>query len=168
MNLNLSDYKLVQPSSIKKIKSNKKMYDLVLEENHTFFVFLDDNNIVLSHNCDGHHIAALLINFFHKWFPHVIEDGRLLKLVTPLVVCDFNNKRKYFYSLEDFNIFTKENKVTNVNYLKGLGSLSIDDWKYVMTNRSMFQILNDRSSDKYLEIVFGDFPDKRKTWLERG
>jgi len=113
---------------------------------------------------DGQHISSLIINFFHKWFPHVIEDGRLFKLVTPLVACDHKNSRKYFYSLEEFSNFTE--KITNVNYLKGLGSLSINDWQHVMANKTLFQILNDRSSKRFLDIAFGDSATKRKKWLE--
>jgi len=115
---------------------------------------------------DGQHISALIINFFHKWFPHIIEEGRLFKLITPLVVCDFKNGRKYFLSSEEFNKFAKDRKLSNVNYLKGLGSLSIDDWKYVMTDRVLFQLVEDRSSDRFLDIVFGDSSIKRKKWLE--
>ena len=115
---------------------------------------------------DGQHIASLIINFFHKWFSHIIEEGRLFKLVTPLVVCDHKKDRKYFHSLEEFNKFAKNEKLSNVNYLKGLGSLSIDDWNYVMTNRVLFQIIGDRSSEKFLDIAFGDSSAKRKKWLE--
>jgi DNA gyrase/topoisomerase IV subunit B len=125
-------------------------------------------NIVIAtdEDPDGQHISSLIINFFHKWFPYIIEEGRLLKLITPLVACDFGKTRKYFYSLEDFSNFIKTNKVTNINYLKGLGSLSIQDWEQVMKNKTMFQIIKDRSSSKFLDIAFGESADKRKKWLE--
>ena len=115
---------------------------------------------------DGQHISSLIINLFNKWFPHIIEDCKLYRLVTPLVVCNDGSKRKYFYSLEDFNNELKIKKLTNINYLKGLGSLSIEDWQYVMDNKMLFSITNDRSATKYLEIAFGDSSNKRKKWLE--
>jgi len=116
---------------------------------------------------DGQHIAALLINFFQKWFPHIIKDKRLFKLTTPLVVCNYGKERKYFYNMEEFHEYTKIKKVTNINYLKGLGSLSLEfgDWDYVMNNKVLFQIILDRSSKKYLEIAFGTNTQKRKKWL---
>lgn len=125
-------------------------------------------NIVIAtdEDPDGQHISSLIINFFFKWFPNIIDEGRLMKLITPLVVCDHNGKRKYFYSLEEFSNFVKNNKISNINYLKGLGSLSINDWEFVMKNKSMFQIVNDRSSSKFLDIAFGDSANKRKKWLE--
>ena len=115
---------------------------------------------------DGQHISSLVINFFYKWFPHVIREGRLLKLVTPLVACDYQGERKYFFSLEEFAKFSKNKKLLNVNYLKGLGSLSIDDWEWVMSHKVLFNIVEDRSSKKFLEIAFGDSSQKRKSWLE--
>jgi len=117
---------------------------------------------------DGQHITALLINFFQKWFPHIVKDKRLFKLSTPLVVCNFGKDRKYFYTMEDFFEFSKSKKVSNINYLKGLGSLDLEsgDWDYVMNNKLLFQIYPDRSSKKYLDIAFGNSSQKRKKWLQ--
>jgi DNA gyrase/topoisomerase IV subunit B len=166
MKIDLSQYNFVKPTSIKTIKKPKIMYDITVDGDNTFFVKIN-NNIMLMHNCDGHHISSLLINFFYKWFPNVVEEGRLLKLITPLVSCDYKNKRKYFYSIEEYNKFAKDNKLLNVNYLKGLGSLSMQDWEHVMTNKNMFQILIDKSSEKFLDIAFGASSEKRKDWLSQ-
>lgn len=114
---------------------------------------------------DGDAISSMIINFFHKWFPQVIEAKKLYKLITPLVVCTYNKERKYFYTLEEFYAFIDNNKVTNINYLKGLGSLNEEDWKYVMQNKTYFSIIDDRSAKKFLEIVFGDESRARKKWL---
>lgn len=113
------------------------------------------------------HIASLVINLFYKWFPQVIDSGKLNILITPLASIDVNSKRQYFYSLEEFGAYEKAgNKMSNVRYLKGLGSLSIQDWEVVMSERAMFKIKNDRSSGKYIDIAFGLNSGKRKKWLE--
>jgi DNA gyrase/topoisomerase IV subunit B len=113
------------------------------------------------------HIASLVINLFYKWFPQVIDSGKLNILITPLASIDVSGKRQYFYSLEDFGSYEKSgNKMSNVRYLKGLGSLSIQDWEVVMAERAMFKIKNDRSSGKYIDIAFGLNSGKRKKWLE--
>lgn len=162
-----------------KIKNTKKLSDLTnnaeileimsilgldpsVEKKPTY------NNIIIAtdEDPDGQHISSLIINFFHKWFPYIIDDGRLFKLVTPLVAGDYKNERKYFFSSEEFSKFTKTRKLSNVNYLKGLGSLSIEDWNNVMKNKMLFQIVNDRSANKFLDIAFGDSSAKRKKWLE--
>jgi len=113
------------------------------------------------------HIASLVINLFYKWFPQVIESGKLNILITPLVSAEVKNKRKYFYSLNEWAEFERSaTPYKGVRYLKGLGSLSVQDWEVVMAERQMFKIRIDRSAGKYIDIAFGHSADKRKRWLE--
>lgn len=128
------------------------------------------NNIIIAadEDPDGQHIASLIINFFHKWFPNIIKEGRLFKMTTPLVVCDGKPERQYFYTLEEFQKVSEKRKLAGVNYLKGLGSLSMEDWIWVMSHKVLFNIKEDRSAKKFLDIAFGDSSQKRKTWLEKG
>lgn len=116
---------------------------------------------------DGQHIAALIVNFFYKWFPYIIQEGRLKRLITPLVAADHgHNGRKYFYTMSDFAEYNKKYKLTNIAYLKGLGSLSIPDWEYVMNNKLLFELTMDDKTENYLDIAFGASSQKRKLWLE--
>jgi|GEM_PF-5695243 len=162
-----------------KIKNTKRLSDL--SENNEIMEIMSIldiepgnescgkyNNIIIctDNDIDGQHIEGLLINFFYKWFPHLIKKGKLYQLITPLVVCTHDKERKYFYTLEEYLSFAKKNKVTNSNYLKGLGSLSIQDWEYVMNNKKLFKIIEDSNSAKYLDIAFGDNVQKRKNWLQ--
>jgi len=113
------------------------------------------------------HIASLVINLFYKWFPQVIEQGKLNILITPLVSAEVNNKRKYFYSLHEWGQFEKSGTpYRGVRYLKGLGSLSVEDWQLIMAERKMFKVRQDRSAAKFIDIAFGANSDKRKKWLE--
>ncbi len=113
------------------------------------------------------HIASLVINLFHKWFPQVIDSGKLNILITPLVSNDAHKQRQYFYSLEEFGDYEKSGKpMKNIRYLKGLGSLSIADWEVVMADRNMFKLRSDRQAAKYMDIAFGLNAGKRKLWLE--
>jgi DNA gyrase/topoisomerase IV subunit B len=114
---------------------------------------------------DGQHISSLIISFFHRWFPHIIEEKRLYRIITPLVACDYGKERKYFFTFEQFQEFASKSKVSNVKYLKGLGSLSLKDWEYVMSNKTLFSIINDRSANRFLDIAFGDNANRRKKWL---
>ena len=162
-----------------KIKNTKKLSDLAdnkeileimsvlgLDPSKVNFPTYENIIIAADEDPDGQHIASLLINFFYKWFPHIISEGKLFKLTTPLVVCDGKPGRQYFYSLEEFQKVAEKRKLTGVNYLKGLGSLSMEDWQWVMSNKVLFHIKEDRSAKKFLDIAFGDSSQKRKTWLE--
>jgi DNA gyrase/topoisomerase IV subunit B len=127
-------------------------------------------NVVIATDWDPDgigHIASLVINLFYKWFPQVINNGKLNILITPLASADIAKDRKYFYSLQEIGEFEK-NKVAhkNMRYLKGLGSLAIQDWEMIMKERKMFKLKIDRSAGKYMDIAFGMSSTKRKKWLE--
>jgi DNA topoisomerase-2 len=128
------------------------------------------SNIAISTDWDPDgigHIASLVINLFYKWFPQVIETGKLHILITPLVSAEVKNKRQYFYSMNEWTEFEKSGVAyKGVRYLKGLGSLSIEDWEKVMAERKMFKVRIDRSAGKYMDIAFGNSSDRRKRWLE--
>jgi len=163
-----------------KIKNAKKLSDL---SNNTeilemmSILEIEPNNdrqtpyekIIIATDADEDgvgHITPLIINLFHMWFPHVIKCRKLYRLVTPLLGCEFNKEKRYFYSLDDYEKFITNKKVNNINYFKGLGSLSLDDWRFVMGNKILFQIIEDKNSDKFLNMAFGESSKKRKDWLE--
>lgn len=162
-----------------KVKNTRKLSDLsnnveLLEIMSVLDIIPDSDKqpvfdrivIAADEDPDGQHISSLIINFFQKWFPHIIKDNRIFKIITPLVACNYGKDRHYFYTLEEFQEYSKNKKVTNVTYLKGLGSLSMKDWEYVMNNKVLFQIYPDRSAKRYLDIAFGVSAQKRKKWLE--
>lgn len=168
MSIDLSEYTLIRPTSIKYVNDNIKTYDIEVKDTNTFFVVLNENDAILSHNCDGiGHIASLVINLFYKWFPQVIDSGKLNILITPLASADIGKERKYFYSLSEIGEFEKSKTAhKNMRYLKGLGSLAIQDWELIMKERKMFKLKIDRSAAKYIDIAFGPSAGKRKQWLE--
>lgn len=112
------------------------------------------------------HIASLITNLFHKWFPNVIRQGRLFILQTPLLSVEENRKTKYFYSMRDFEGYNRLKKPGNVRYLKGLGSLSRADWEHVFADMRLFRITEDSRSTKMLEMAFGNNASLRKKWLQ--
>ena len=111
---------------------------------------------------DGSHITSLLINLFYKWFPSVISTKRLSSLKIPLVSVGDGKKRKYYWDLDDFKS-AKHNGT--VRYLKGLGSLSLEDWEWVMGRKDFIGIDENHDSKEKLEMAFGDSSEARKRWL---
>jgi len=112
---------------------------------------------------DGAHITSLLINLFYKWFPFVIVNGQLNILKTPLVTIGDGKRRKYFFDMEEFKNSKSGN--TGIRYLKGLGSLSLEDWEFVMSNKRLLAISAPNKSKEFLDMAFGDSADLRKKWL---
>jgi len=113
---------------------------------------------------DGAHITSLLISLFYNWFPWIIERKMLHFLETPLVSAG-DKAKTYFYSLDEFKQSASKKKLTGIRYLKGLGSLSLDDWDHVMKNKKVVNIIKDKKSAQMLEMAFGKSSEPRKIWL---
>ena len=111
---------------------------------------------------DGAHITSLIINLFYKWFPQVIQTGKLSLLRIPLVTTGIGKNRKYYWTMDEFK---KASSRSSVRYLKGLGSLSLEDWEWVMGSKKMIGIKETEESSDYLEMAFGSSPEARRKWL---
>jgi DNA gyrase/topoisomerase IV subunit B len=85
-------------------------------------------------------------------------------LETPLVSAGDKSK-VYFYSLREFKESQTKKKLTNIRYLKGLGSLSLEDWEFVMKNKKVINIIKDKKSKHFLDMAFGKSSEARKMWL---
>jgi DNA gyrase/topoisomerase IV subunit B len=91
-----------------------------------------------------------------------VEQGKIYIMETPIITIGDRTK-KYFYSVDEFLNF--KGQKSSVRYLKGLGSLSIQDWDYVMADKLLIQIKKDAKGTKNLDMAFGKFSSLRKDWL---
>ncbi len=161
--INLDEYVLVEPTSIKKVKKEITLYDIEVEDIHNFYIKTEYGDL-LSHNCDGIHIVALLVNLFHQWFPKLFESGKIYSLNVPIMSYVENKKINYIYNLEEYK---KLDSYRNIRYLKGLGSMSLEDWEYVFKKPNLTKFVPDSNSEKYLAMAFGYNAKLRKNWLEK-
>ena len=116
---------------------------------------------------DGAHITSLLINLFYMWFPWMIKQGKVSFLETPLVTVGDRSKR-YFYTLEEFKKGVSKSERGAIRYLKGLGSLSLEDWDHVMKDKRIIALKDDAKAKTNLEMAFGKSSLERKKWLSSG
>lgn len=163
--------KIKNAKRITDLSSNSEIIDLMsilgLEPKKKNRPKYDKIVIAADWDPDGGHIASLIINLFYLWFPYIIKENRLQILITPLISADIGKKRNYFYSKGEYHDYVKKGKnFTNIRYLKGLGSLSIPDWDWVMKQRRTFVVYYDRSAKKYMNIAFGSSSNVRKKWLQ--
>lgn len=118
---------------------------------------------------DGGHISSLILNFIYKWFPYMIEEGRLYQLVLPLVTASKGSSYLTFNTLKEYNEYLEKNGkgLTNVRYLKGLGSLSIKDWDNIFKNIDDYLVKfeMDENAEEFINLAFGNSAEKRKVWL---
>jgi DNA topoisomerase-2 len=112
---------------------------------------------------DGFSIAALLVNFFSNW-KELFEDERILLIKSPIVIAKKGKEIKRFYDLEDF-VEKSLDSSWKIEYNKGLGSLSVDEYD-LMINDPMTEVIEyDSGSNTSLETAFGKNSLPRKQWL---
>jgi DNA gyrase/topoisomerase IV subunit B len=116
---------------------------------------------------DGDSIAALLINFFNKYWPELVSEGKIFKVMTPLVVAKKGKDIVPFYTAEDYLKWEAKTKMTgwNVEYKKGLAALEDDEYREIIHNPNLVQLTNDKQSKQSLEDWFGNDSAPRKEKL---
>jgi DNA gyrase/topoisomerase IV subunit B len=167
--IDLTQYKLVSPESIEKVEGFKKLIDIEVEDDNTFFI-KGDNDLILSHNCDGNSIAALLCNFLFKYWPELFESPIVFKAETPIVVStNIKNKKNkiVFYTQEEYNIWLEKinTKDWEIEYKKGLAALVDDEYREIINNPKLTNLTTDETSKESLSIWFGKESDLRKNEL---
>lgn len=161
--------KIKNARSLSDLSDNREILELMQilnldPEGQNILCPFDRVVIATDQDPDGAHITSLLINLFYLWFPWMITQGRIQFLETPLVTIG-DKAKKYFYSLDEFKKGTGKSDKGNVRYLKGLGSLSLEDWDYVMKNKRITVLIEDKKTKYHLDMAFGKSAMERKKWL---
>jgi DNA gyrase/topoisomerase IV subunit B len=137
---------------------------------------LDYGSIYLAHDMDqdGFNIGALMINFFHKYWPELFDPKSpafIYVFQTPFIIASSmkSKDKKYWYehNIEEFN-GELYNKSTGWRVLraKGLGTLTKDDWTYSLKHPQLYPILDDGNMEKTLDLIFNKKrADDRKNWI---
>ena len=170
IDINIDDYYLIKPDDIKiKDTTNEIYYDLEIEDDNTFHIVTKNNELLLTHNCDGSHIKGLLINLFEFFWPELLELNLLYDFVTPIVKIEKGKKVKFFYKLNDYDKWKKKDeKSWFVTYYKGLGTIEADEIKDFFKDIEKYLIpfnYNENPKD-VVDLVFNEKrADDRKIWL---
>lgn len=119
---------------------------------------------------DGNSIAALLLNFFYKYWPDMFDRRMVYKVETPIVVAipKVKSKKKIlFYTQTEYNVWSEKNdlKQFEIKYKKGLAALVDDEYQDIINSPRMTLITRDDMSEGSLDIWFGKNSDLRKTEL---
>jgi DNA topoisomerase-2 len=116
---------------------------------------------------DGDAIAGLLINFFAKYWPELFDQGRIYRVLTPIVVSQKGKDWLSFYSKEEYQEWeSKTNtKGWNSEYKKGLAALESPEYEQIIQNPKTVRITNDKLGKESLNAWFGGDSIHRKERL---
>lgn len=134
-------------------------------------------NVLLAEDADfdGYHISFLYIAFFSKYCPSVIKEGKLKKLMTP-IICMKDKKdeiKEMFFTFDEYNNWLLKNKDTKLktHYYKGLGSWKAKELRQLVEkfgfNRFVDTLTYDEESIKLIDNwASKSKADTRKVYLK--
>lgn len=112
---------------------------------------------------DGGHIAALLVTFFYKFWPKLLEQGKVRITRTPIMISAKGKDVKWFYSYKEAETFKHSAKGYDHRYIKGLGSLEENEYSVILNDPTMDIIEVDNA--KMFDMMFGSESDLRKEFM---
>ena len=122
---------------------------------------------------DGAHIKNLFYTFIWNFCPQLIEDGYIYAGVPPLYKVTIGKEYKYIKNDEELEKFKKSigDKKIQVNRLKGLGEMSVDETEETLTdpnNRIIKQITVEdvEAADLLFNDLMGTAISARKTFIK--
>jgi len=167
----------VYEASISKIVANQEIKNIVdiLEldmSNPDTNMTYDNVLIATDADLDGILIRGLLLTFFNKFTPKLLEEGRIKVLHTPMVIAfDKGKTYKYFFNFEDYNKFIDTNtKKLKYTYYKGLGTFKGPELKEIFATDGLEDFIEAFEYDSKTLSSIDDWmnskkADVRKTYL---
>ncbi|MDA3931279.1 MAG: DNA topoisomerase IV subunit B [Tenericutes bacterium] len=129
--------------------------------------------IMTDADTDGAHIQVLLITFFFRYMPELIEEGKLFIALPPLYKISATSSKKYEYAWteEEREILSKRYKKYSIQRYKGLGEMNSSQlWETTMDPRTRSLIeVNIESlaeADQRISVLMGDKVEPRKEWID--
>ena len=122
---------------------------------------------------DGSHIRILMLTFFYRFMPKLIELGHVYVAQPPLYKIQCGSEEHYFYTDDELNAFLASNtkRISGQQRYKGLGEMDPDQlWETTMDPQRRVLLKVNMSdaieADQTFSDLMGDNPETRRKFIE--
>ncbi len=128
--------------------------------------------IMTDADVDGAHIKTLLLTFFFRYMPRLIEANKIFVAVAPLYSIKRGSKISYVYTTEELNEIKKTlGEKAEISRFKGLGEMNDEQlWDTTMNPKTrrlkLISTSNAIEADETFSLLMGNVVPPRRQFIE--